>query len=1334
MKLLLTCFLLIGLAPIIPIVHGATYYVSTGGSDSNVCTDGGQATSQAKRSINGGASCLSGGDTLIVKDGTYTECMTDIIPSGSAAQHTTVKAENKRQAILDPPSNCGGGAAVLLGCCNGSVNTAKSYITIQGLYVRINPNYVLGAFGAQGGSNTDITNGPHDLWFLDLEASGCMDTGSISNFCNMTGQGGNGHDFIWRGNYFHDVGLVRQPGTINVDGLQGCTSYIWYVSGWNNLIENNIVARSCGFGIHGYSTSDHFYNNTIRNNYFHDIGGAAVFMCGNGGTNGGTASNYVYNNIFARVAMGYASTPLQDHGAFGGQSGGIMTGISCSGVQANYNQIYNNTLVYVNANSTNAGTLIGCIELGVGATASSANTVRNNICAYTSHVTEGVLNSSSTGPNTIDHNLCATSGTNCQFTGDPLFQVTIPNSDLDQAGITAASFQLQPTSPALGMGADVSAVLTTDFAGQTRPAPAGTSVDLGAWEMGGTGGGPTTSVGPFYMATPSQAGGPGNDSNSCDAAKSVSTPKATLASVVPCMAPGATLYIRSGTYTESFSSDTIHIPGGITGQAWAGATTITRYQADTTAPVFKPTFSSGQRHLKLNLSGQTYIVFDGITLDGGGTNGVKADSVVYITGAASSIRLQNMTFLSGALSTVWIEGSNNELLRSTVVADTTMNYGSVVLAGGATNTIIDGNDIRGYVGGGISDTNYTGAAGSNNIIRNNTIHDPGTGNTDAGIVVVRATSSLAYNNVNYRGYRCYKTAATTGAKFFNNTCYADTYGMYIDTDVSTVRIQNNILDSPSGGNAGIDDHSTSATKNHNVCPTSTTGCDVAGTLGFAGPTNGDFRLSASSVAVEAGTSLTEVPVDIQGVSRPQLANYDAGAYEYFPGPSTGTNPCSPANYKHLSNNSTTGMAADFCPYAYLPFRVRLPDNPQHIDATYTPIFQNEYATYSGNALGNPNGANYLFTQGLKPTKAGDGTSQQHTWYIASSTDPLVSIDCSPGKVNYGCSDLNGHSIMKPAGPGIPPFHIPAYARLNGERCYGCDVFTEIIQPDGTVVGIGGCNEYDSVTPNGSGQPRDWQTGDVITAPGDPGSFCTAYPYGGYWGRLTDPGANDGSINAGDAMTALPATYQEVTQLHEIRHALHVYAACFSPGLGRFPGTYAGECGPNHIPPYSGVPVGSHIWLDRTRAQIDAISAAQPLVIPPALKVFAYALHEHGAYMLDTGSPSGHKWITQFLIEGHENALYSGAITQSPWVSWMESIAGVGNVIGGSGSAVIGQVQGQYIDWSQLVPYLHVLDPCYALGTCSDSVPDPSTTLPPSTTDPLIVRTRPYAATGSLQVR
>ena len=51
---------------------------------------------------------------------------------------------------------------------------------------------------------------------------------------------------------------------------------------------------------------------------------------------------------------------------------------------------------------------------------------------------------------------------------------------------------------------------------------------------------------------------------------------------------------------------------------------------------------------------------------------------------------------------------------------------------------------------------------------------------------------------------------------------------------------------------------------------------------FVDTLNNDFRLRATSPAIDRGDSLLQVPVDIVGVPRPQQLRWDVGAYEYVP--------------------------------------------------------------------------------------------------------------------------------------------------------------------------------------------------------------------------------------------------------------------------------------------------------------------------------------------------------------------------------------------------------------------------------------------------------------------
>jgi hypothetical protein len=400
----------------------------------------------------------------------------------------------------------------------------------------------------------------------------------------------------------------------------------------------------------------------------------------------------------------------------------------------------------------------------------------------------------------------------------------------------------------------------------------------------------------------------------------------------------------------------------------------------------------------------------------------------------------------------------------------------------------------------------------------------------------------------------------------------------------------------------------------------------------------------------------------------------------WPAPHAEAVPCSPANYTKITN--TGPMPSDFCAFAYLPFRVKIPASPANIDTANTSILQTQYLPNSG--LGNGtiaanNGINQMYTIGVdtrgKAPNVGNGA---HPAYIASATDPLVHIDCTGAP--YGCGNMNGESI----GPhDIPDMHIPAYARPTYRYEAQGDIFMTVIQPDGGYFEQYGCHKGDV----------DWVNGETL-------SRASCGLAGASYGNIvTSAGNNVGNINAGDGQIALPVYWNEV-QNNQINHAIHVFAGCFRGGLGRYPGTYAGECFASGGPS-TGIPVGSHIWLDLTRAQIDATPTS---IIPAHMRVFAYALHEHGAFVLDTGD--GHKWITQFTLEDALPCFTSGACTKSFWQDWFYAN-------GGGGPTADGNLKiNTPIDWSALATHVHVLQECYARGTCSDSIPETVIEPPP----------------------
>ncbi len=98
----------------------ATYYISPTGSDSNNGSSG-----SPWKTLSKACSTISGGDTVIVRDGTYSGSSNKIsnLPSGSSGSYTIIKAEND-------------GGAVLSGISQFINLTSDSYIQIEGFTLK----------------------------------------------------------------------------------------------------------------------------------------------------------------------------------------------------------------------------------------------------------------------------------------------------------------------------------------------------------------------------------------------------------------------------------------------------------------------------------------------------------------------------------------------------------------------------------------------------------------------------------------------------------------------------------------------------------------------------------------------------------------------------------------------------------------------------------------------------------------------------------------------------------------------------------------------------------------------------------------------------------------------------------------------------------------------------------------------------------------------------------------------------------------------------------------------------------------------------------------------
>jgi hypothetical protein len=430
-------------------------------------------------------------------------------------------------------------------------------------------------------------------------------------------------------------------------------------------------------------------------------------------------------------------------------------------------------------------------------------------------------------------------------------------------------------------------------------------------------------------------------------------------------------------------------------------------------------------------------------------------------------------------------------------------------------------------------------------------------------------------------------------------------------------------------------------------------------------------LKAGVAAVVLSTLLTV------GCASPSALPPPAPPTPGAPGPTPFVTPfpCSPNNYTQASDNDSWPYT--YCPWNYLPWRVWLPASPAHIDTTNTTRLRQYYLPNGAHGGFNNPDAFTLATIGYKPVVHNQGFPGAAV-YVAKPTDPLVTVHCAG--TAYGCSDASGHDITKTV--GTFQIRMPKYTRGS---CNLCPVGTAddglgVLQPDGREFGMYQCH----IT-------RDVVDGDTI---GTGGSLCVFA--GAYYGNVTtEAGVNNGNTSGGNTQSALDVYWQEVNH-GQINHALGVPVGCIS-GNQHPAAAPSGPC-----PGFTGIPTGALIWLRLTRAQIDADTN-----IPANMKVFAYALHEHGAYVLDTGGSSNSTGatISQFYLEEVLAPLYAGALSRSPWYDWFKNNGGS---VAPGGDAMFKLQNNNIFPWnaSSIINNMYVLDKCYTQGTCSDSIPDP----------------------------
>lgn len=410
-----------------------------------------------------------------------------------------------------------------------------------------------------------------------------------------------------------------------------------------------------------------------------------------------------------------------------------------------------------------------------------------------------------------------------------------------------------------------------------------------------------------YYISPTTGSPAGDDARSCVTSSTISTPKATFASGLACLAAGDTLYARTGTYIE-----TVNLASVANGTNWtSGAITISSYQDETVW--VRP--SGGVSSLVVN--NKSYFIWNNIGIDGVnethcGTGCYDASiSIIY----SDHIRIQNSEIKNAYWSGIVVhfgEASANYIeLISNTIHDGGRGYTStdpphgIYYSADATTTglhlhgLIAGNTIYNIDHNSYGYHGYTGAvtnAANGIIVRNNVIHNVTYGMllqsaddvpylvynnllynlTSSGIdVYSRLTGAKIYNNTihacGYRGIEVGSSGAAVGILIKNNSitnCAAEAIRVGNASGLSSATIQYNDYNGNGNGNIPIDDNSLSTiTNNITTVPAYTN----AGAF--------DFSLAGGSGHIDAGTTLADVPYDIAGLARPQGTLYDIGAYE-----------------------------------------------------------------------------------------------------------------------------------------------------------------------------------------------------------------------------------------------------------------------------------------------------------------------------------------------------------------------------------------------------------------------------------------------------------------------
>lgn len=369
----------------------------------------------------------------------------------------------------------------------------------------------------------------------------------------------------------------------------------------------------------------------------------------------------------------------------------------------------------------------------------------------------------------------------------------------------------------------------------------------------------------------------GDDANS----GSDLTPFKTIQRGMRALAAGDTLNIRGGIYPERINSNSQTIPSG---SSWNDAPLISAFSGETV--VLRPV--GGAEVVNLAHPYIKYVVFRDLILDGSGlqrtcSSGYGCSYGVSVTNGANHVRFSNTEIKNAAGSGILMTRGSSTAPTAIEFIGCNVHHNGVESRDHGFYLTTSGNLVRNckvHDNTGYGVHIYTGnsaVTADNNTIDGNEVYNNALSSGSApGILVDNGTGNLVMNNIvrlNKNGIQVgnpWTSAATASlTKVYNNTVYSNLPGLGIDIFISSsqVEVKNNIVYKNGGaiGNKGV---STVMSNNLLTDPK------------FVDELGGNFKLQATSPAVNQGVVLVQVPIDIAGVARPQLGTHDIGAHEY----------------------------------------------------------------------------------------------------------------------------------------------------------------------------------------------------------------------------------------------------------------------------------------------------------------------------------------------------------------------------------------------------------------------------------------------------------------------